>query len=175
MNKRFKTLMLADVFWCFLNGLIAPFITIYFNEFGGFEEVGLSVALFFVIQGLTSLVAGKFLQKFKSRHIIFITQMLEGVRILFFLMVRNIYWVYIIQFFGGLTNGFIEPAYNKLFVKVGKNEKGTSFGNVSALTNISIGVSALIAGVMINFFGYAPIFIIWSITEIIYGVLLFRV
>ncbi len=74
---------------------------------------------------------------------------------------------------GGITQSFIKPAYNELYVQVGEKETGKSFGERSSLVNISLGLSALISGILIEFFGYIPIFIVWGITEIFYGIYIY--
>ncbi len=173
MNDKFKKLTLIDTFWNFMIGLIAPFITIFFNEFGGFDEVGVSVAILLIIKGFTCFLTGRFLNKNNTKKILLISQIAESGRILLFLFAQNIYWVYGIQLIGGVVNGFITPAYSKLFVDVGKEEKGKSFSDRSGIITISMGVSALISGFLINFFGYALIFIIWSIAEFIYGLYIY--
>ena len=173
MNERFKRLMLIESFWNFMYGLAAPFIAIYFNQFGGLEEVGISFAILSVFKGLMSFFAGKVLEKHTARTVLLFGQITESIRILLFIFASNIYFIYLLQFIGGITGGFISPSYFKLYVKVGKDEPGKSFGSSIALSNIAIGSSALISGLMLDYFGYAPMFIFWSIAELIYGLYIY--
>lgn len=169
MHKGFRNLLIIDTFWSFVYGLAAPFITIYFNNFGSIKEVGLSVAIMYIIQGLLCFGAGKVLERIKPKKVLLFSQIAEGLRIFLFVLAKNVYWVYAIQFIGGITRAFITPAYSELLVKVSKKESGMSFGERSGLNMIALGLSALISGVLISYFGYTPIFVMWGFAEIVYG------
>ena len=169
MHTDFKRLTFVDTLWYFVYGLAAPFITIFFNQFGGLEEVGISVAFLYIIKGLVSLFSINWLKKIDIKKVFLISQFFEGIRLIAFIFAKNIYWVYAIQFFGGVTGGFILPAYAKILVKVGNDESDTAFRKRTGYTQIAFGISALVAGFLINYFGYAPIFIAWGLLEIFYG------
>lgn len=173
MDKKFKSLTLIDTFWYFMYGVAAPFITIFFNEFGSLDDVGLSVAILFIVQAFVSLFAGKVLNKIDNKLVLLIGKLFEAFRIFMFLFASNIYWVFALQFIGGITQGFIWPAGDQLFVKISKKVKGTSFGERTFYTNLAMGVSALIAGFLLTLMGYAPMFIIWGISEAIYGIFIY--
>ncbi|MBN1923832.1 MAG: MFS transporter [Nanoarchaeota archaeon] len=173
MDEKFKRLMLIDAFFNFMYGLVAPFLTIYFNEFGGFEEVGFSIAIMYIVKAFVSFGAGRVLKKYNARLVLLISQLLEGIRVFFFLIATNVFWVYGIQFIGGIINGFITPAYDAIFVKVSKKEQDSSFGEMNGVTTMAVGVSALISGVILDYFGYVPMFILWGVSEIIYGIYIY--
>ncbi len=174
MNNKFKKLMLIDAWWEFIYGFIGPFLTIYFNNFGTLEDVGYGVAILFFVQGITSYFASKVLNKNNAKTILLFSQIGEALRAFAFLGVVNVMQVYIIQFIGGITKGFIDPAYNEIFVMVSKKEKGESFGKRSSLFNFAIALSALLSGMLINRFGYTVVFLSWGIMEFIYGAYVYR-
>jgi len=169
MNKDFKRLTFADTFWGFVYGLVAPFLTIYFNNLGDISDVGISVALFYLILGFVSLLSAK-MKSTDYKRIFLIAQIAEGIRIVGFIFANNIYWVYIIQLIGGVTAAFIRPAYSKIFVVAGDDEDDYAFRNRIGIMNIVMGISALIAGFLINIMGYQLMFLIWGIGEVLYGI-----
>ena len=173
MHTDFKRLTFIDTLWYFFFGLAAPFISIYFNQFGGLEEVGISIAFLYIMKGIVSLISINALKTIDIKKVFVSSQIFEGVRLICFIFVNNIYWVYFLQFLGGITGGFILPAYTKILVKIGEDESDTAFRKRTGFTQIALGISALLAGFLINFFGYAPIFIAWGLTEIFYGLYIY--
>lgn len=171
MNKDFQRLTFIDALWNFFNGLVAPFLTIYFNNFGGLNEVGISVALRYGLQGIIPLIFSGFLKKRKSNMKLWflIGQMFESVRVMLFIFASSINDIYIIQMLGGVTYSLIAPAYTKIFVKSGDDEDDDAFRVRAGIINLIIGISALLSGFMINYFGYVPVFAAWAVIEIIYG------
>ena len=173
MHKDIKRLMMINSLYNFFFGLAEPFIVIFFNEFGSIEEVGISVALLLIMQGLVSLFVSKLISRIGAKKIILTTQILESSRIIALILAPNVHFIYLLQVIGGILRGFNEPSYDNLFVNVCKDESSSSIGIYSSFTIISYGASALIGGLIIGAFGYAPVFILWAAQELIYGVYLY--
>jgi hypothetical protein len=171
LNKDFQRLTFIDALWDFFNGLAAPFLTIYFNGFGGLNEVGISVALRYTLQGIIPLLFSKFMKKRKSNMKLWflIGQIFESLRVMLFIFASSINDIYIIQLLGGVTYSLISPAYTKIFVKTGDDEDDDAFRVRSGIINLIIGISALLSGFIINYFGFIPVFASWAIIELIYG------
>ena len=176
MNDDFKKLTFIDSLWFFFNGLIAPFIAIYFNNFGGLEEVGISIALRFLIQGITPLAFSKFLKKRKTsmKKWLLAGQLLESARIILFIFASSINHIYVIQILGGFTYSLISPAYQKIFVLAGSDEDDDAFRVRVGAINLMMGFAALLSGFAITAFGFAPVFLAWAGMEIIYGFFIFK-
>lgn len=172
MNADFKRLTFIECFWSFFNGLIAPFLVIYFNDFGGLDEVGISVAIMYLIQGIVPFIIIKLFKKKKRnmKKLFLLGQSLESLRVLFFIFAKSITHIYIIQLIGGITSSLVMPSYSKIFVNVGDDENDDAFNKQVGFINLSLGISALISGFFINYFGFIPVFILWSATEFIYGI-----
>lgn len=170
MHKDLRNLIKINSFYNFLSGFVEPFIVIFFNEFGSLEEVGISLSLLIIFEGLVSLFASKYLHKLGIKKIILITQIFEALRVLGFIFATNVYHVYLLQILGGLFKGFNSPAYANLFVDVCKDESSKNIGKHSSLVTIMYGISILIGGFMISFFGYKLMFLIWAIQELVYGI-----
>jgi MFS family permease len=173
MHKDLKNLIQINSFYSFLTGFVEPFIVIFFNEFGSLEEVGISVSILMIIQGIISLFSSKYLFKIGIRKIILFTQIFESLRILGFIFAQNVFHIYIIQILGGIIKGFNSPAYANLFVDVCQDESTKSIAQHTSLTTIMYGLSVLAGGFMIGFFGYKIIFLIWAFQELIYGIYVF--
>lgn len=169
VHQDFKNLTYIETIWYFMYGLAGPFLTIYFKEFGGIDEVGISLFAYYIILGISSLISIKYLKKNNIRKVFLLGQIFEGLRIIGFIFAQNIYWVYAIQLIGGLTKSLILPSYNHIYVKAGKDEPVKAFGAMTGYTNIALGASALIAGFLINYFGYTIVLTLWGLNEIIYG------
>jgi hypothetical protein len=172
LNSDFKRLTFMDSVWHFFNGLIAPFLVIYFNDFGGLNEIGISIAIKYLIQGMLPFLIIKIFKKKsknKMKNFLLFGQILESLRIILFIFARNINDIYLIQLLGGITYSFISPSYNQIFVKVCDDESNNAFMKNTGITNLMIGLSALISGFFINYFGFVPVFIAWSVIELIYG------
>ncbi|MFA5333211.1 MAG: MFS transporter [Candidatus Nanoarchaeia archaeon] len=169
MHKDLRNLIKINSFYNFLSGFVEPFIVIFFNEFGSLEEVGISLSLIIIFEGLVSLFTSKYLHKLGIKRIILITQIFESLRVLGFIFAQNVYHVYLLQILGGLFKGFNTPAYTNLFVDVCKDESSKSIGKYSSLTTIVYGISVLIGGFMIGFFGYKIMFMVWALQELFYG------
>lgn len=173
MHKDIRNLILINSFYNFFYGLVEPFIAIYFNQFGDISEVGISIAMLYIMQGLISLFTSQIISKIGARKIVLFAQIFEGLRIFGYIFAQNIYWVYTLQIIGGIIQGFNQPAYSNLFVDVCRDESSKSVGLHSSIVTLSYGVSALLAGFLINAFGYAPVFFMWGVQEIIYGVYIY--
>jgi len=170
MHKDLKNLIKINSFYNFLSGFVEAFIIIFFNKFGNLEEVGISLSLLIIFEGLISLFTSKHLHKLGIKKIILITQIFESLRVLGFIFAQNVYHVYLLQILGGIIKGFNTPAYTNLFVDVCKDESSNSIGKHSSITTIMYGISVLIGGFMISFFGYKIMFIVWAIQELVYGI-----
>lgn len=175
MNEDFKRLTFIDAFWNFFNGLAAPFLTIYFNQFGGLDSVGISVAARYLIQGALPLIFAGFFKGRKSnmKKWFLIGQLLESIRVIMFIFATNINQIYIIQMIGGVTYSFISPGYSKIFVTAGNDENDDAFRKRVGIINLLVGLSALGSGFLINYFGFVPVFVAWAITELIYGLYIY--
>ncbi|PIU61068.1 hypothetical protein COX58_00620 [archaeon CG_4_10_14_0_2_um_filter_Archaea_38_6] len=170
IHEDWNRLTLIDGFQSFFNGIVAPFLTIYFNNFGGLEAVGISVAALYIIKGLVSWGSSKVLNHRDMKKVFLFGQIFEGIRVVLFIFVQNIQGIIALQLIGGITGGLIVPAYNKLYVKVASDEPDNAYRYKTAVTNFSIGSSAIIAGFLINYLGYEIAFIAWGVTEIVYGI-----
>lgn len=169
MHKDLKNLIKANSFYNFLSGFVEPFIVIFFNNFGSLEEVGISLALLIIFEGLVSLFTSKYLDRIGIKKIILITQIMESLRVLGFIFAQNVWHVYLLQILGGMFKGFNSPAYSNLFVDVCEDESSKNIGKHSSFTTIMYGISILIGGYMISFFGYQLMFLVWAIQELVYG------
>jgi len=69
-----------------------------------------------------------------------------------------------------MFKGFNSPAYTNLFVDVCKDESSKNIGKHSGLTTIMYGLSVLLGGFMLSFFGYRLMFAVWAFQELIYGI-----
>lgn len=170
MHKDLKNLIKINSFYSFLSGFVEPFIVIFFNGFGGLSEVGISVSILMIIQGIISLFSSKYLYKIGIRKIILFTQIFESIRIIGFIFAQNVFHIYIIQLVGGIIKGFNTPAYSNLFVDVCQDESTKSIAQHSSITTIIYGISVLMGGFVIGLFGYKIIFMVWAITELFYGI-----
>jgi hypothetical protein len=175
MNKDFQRLTFIDSMWFFFSGLMAPFLTIYFNGFGGLNEVGISVALRYCIQGIIPLIFSRIFKKRQTnmKKWFLIGQTLESARVALFIFASSMNDIYIIQLLGGITYSFISPAYQKIFVSTGNDEDDDAFRVRVGVVNLFLGLSALVSGFAINYFGFAPVFIAWSAMELFYGLFIY--
>lgn len=170
MHRDLKNLITINSFYYLLSGFVEPFIVIFFNKFGSLEEVGISLSLLMIFQGVVSLFASKYLKKIGIKKIILITQIFEALRITGFIFAQNVFHVYFLQILGGMVKGFNTPAYSNLFVDVCKDESSKSIGEHSSFTTIIYGISILIGGFLIGYFGYSLVFMIWAAQELVYGI-----
>lgn len=175
MHNATKRLIFINSIYYLFYGLIEPFMVIYFNDFGSIESVGISIAILCIMQGLISLFVSKILSKIDARLVVSLTSVGEGIRTFGFIFAPNVYFVYLLQFFGGILEGFRMPAYDSLFVKICKDESDTNIGTHTSVTTLIYGLSALVSGFIINMFSYTPIFIIWGLQEIFYGIYIYFV
>ena len=89
MNEDFKRLTFIDSIWWFIYYLIAPFLSIYFNNLGGLDDVGISVGLLLIMQGLVSIISAKFVKIKSMKKIFLVGQVFEGLRILLFVFASS--------------------------------------------------------------------------------------
>ncbi|VVB74623.1 Multidrug resistance protein MdtG [Candidatus Tiddalikarchaeum anstoanum] len=173
MSKDLRNLVLINSFYNFFYGLAEPFITIFFNKFGDLSEVGISIAILYIVQGVISYFVSNYINVLGPKRVVLISQIFESVRVFGFIFAQNVYWVYGLQILGGIIQGFNTPAYMSVYVNVCRDESDKSVGIHSSIPTIAYGVSALIAGFMIDMFGYVPIFILWGLQELFYGLYIY--
>lgn len=173
MHSDMKNLLKLNVFYNFFIGFAQPFIAIFFNNFGSLEEVGIAVAIMYILEGLVSFLTSNLFSKYSAKLIVLVSQLADGLRIFGFLFVQDVYGVYVLQMLGGIIRGFNTPAYSNVYVDVCSDESSKSIGKQDSVPTMAYGFSTLLSGFIIGTFGYAPVFIIWAVQEIIYGLIIY--
>ncbi|MBI4087277.1 MAG: MFS transporter [Candidatus Liptonbacteria bacterium] len=160
-------LLLATSYIGFLTvGLFGPIYAIFVKKIGGdILEAGASYGLFAIVSGIMILTLGRttFFQK-NLRLLVVIGFGLFTVGDLAYLFIQNPPQLFILQIFLGISEGFLEPAWDGLFSANLTEEQSVRFWAIWAGgKDIAMGAGALAGGALVAAYSFTALFILLAL------------
>ena len=161
MKKGLKILLAADGFILFAFGLLAPIYAIFVEHIGGdILDAGFAYAIYSFVLGVALYFICKWEnhQKHKEKLVI-LSYFLYAVGALGYIFVANRYHLFIVQAVLGIAEAVNSPVFDGLFSKfLDKGKSVYEWGMYASLKNIAGGISAILGGVLVLYFGFKGLF-----------------
>lgn len=162
MNAELKILNTASAFSVFAAGLFAPFYAVFIEEIGGGALVaGGSYSVYAIAAGLLILASSRIEDKIvDTEKLVVIGYMLSTVGFFGYLLVENPVQMFAVQAVVGFATAIHSPAFDETYSKnLDEGRYAYEWGVWESMYWITSGVSAIIAGYIIQSYGFSTLFV----------------
>lgn len=174
-NIVIKSLIASDIFILSGFGLVTPIFGLFIvdNIAGAsLEVVGMAATIYLFTRSLGQIPLSFVIDKIKGEKddfmFMFIGSLVTSLVPLFYVFITDIWQLYLIQGFYGISQAATYPSWYALFTRhVDKDKEGREWGTYSTLVDLGGATVAGIGGYLSYHFGFVPIFIIVSIMSFI--------
>lgn len=163
INKSLKTLLLLNVFFIFGATLLGPLYAVFVKEIGGdILTIGWSFAAYMFALGLCSYFTGYLGDKIKEKeYLLAIGYLLRAIGFFGYIFIQFPVHLLFVQLILGLGEAFGNPSFKAIFsLHLDKKKYCTEWGIWDALYSTTVGISAIIGAIVINIWGFTPLFLI---------------
>ena len=172
MNKTLKLLITADIFLFTGLGLIAPILAVYINDSlvgGSLLAAGIASTLYMLTKAVLQVPISKLVDKYDHRRMFVISgYVLIALVPFFYIVMNNIYQLFVIQIMYGVGAAVAFPAWWSLFsTHVEKHHEGYDWSVYSSLVMVETALSASIGAGMAQYLGFKLTFLLVGIFPII--------
>ena len=170
VNRVVKHLVLSDFLLNFAFGLLAPIFAIFILkniESSSLRVVGLATTFYCIARTLTTVPLSKFMDRTDGERDEFYF-MVTGTFImssipLFFLLAKEPWHIYLIQFISGLSASMAVPSWRILFTDhLDHGSTGYEWSLEDIAIGTSVGISAYLGSLLADKFGFPVVFIFVS-------------
>lgn len=162
-------------------GLIEPVFSIFIIEHiagATLVTVGFSAAIYWITKSIMQIPIANFLDRIRNEKVAFLAVIagltLGGITAFLFMLIREPWQLYLLQFVHSVAFGLYIPAWSGLFAKhLDKDHFSLDFSLDSTAVGIAAGISGMVGGILANWFGFPIVFIFAGLlTFVAAGVLL---
>ena len=168
-NKALKILLAVNAATLFAGAMIAPIYAMYVEKIGGdLLDASLTSAIFSLVAGAVSLIAGRYSDKTKNNELIVaLGYFVLGVGYFFYTLVDSILSLFAVQVFIGIGFAISSPPYDALYSKhVDGHKSGTQWAGWESMAFITTAVGAVAGGLIATEFGFQSVFVIMSVLSL---------
>jgi len=157
-------------------GLFGPFYLIFINKIGGnIENFGIAVGLVVLSGALTSLIVGKYSDKFGRKPFLIFGGYASAIVVFLYTIIGSLWQLYLLQIFSGLIAALFETSEAAFLGDMTEKEKrGADIGKYDALVGISEAIAIFAGGFLVGQFGFEIVFYIVAIIFIISTTIMFK-
>ena len=159
-NKIIRVLLLAEGFYLFAGGLLGPIWAVYVEEIGGdILDASGAFGAFMLTAALVTYILGRIedRNRYKAKFVI-LGYLMGAVGFTGYLFVTNPLTLFGVQAILGITVAVKDPAYDGLYSKFAKKHLTLAWGEWEAMDYLTAGLSAIIGGLIANYFGFRFLF-----------------
>lgn len=170
MNTELKILNSASAFSVFAAGLFAPFYAVFVKEIGGSAFIaGSSYSIYAVVAGLLIFASSKLEDKaVDTQKLVVISYMLSTVAFFGYLFVESPLQMFAVQGVVGLATAVRSPAFDEVYTEnLDEGRYAYEWGIWESMYWIVSGISAIIAGYIIQSFSFELLFLIMGSMSLI--------
>lgn len=176
-----KYFILADLALLAGWGLIEPVFAVFIlNRIQGATLItlGISAAVYWITKSIMQIPIAIFLDKTSGERddFIFLVSglILAGLTAISFLFITRPWQLFLVQLLHALAFAFYVPAWSGIFSRhLDKNHQSLDFTLDSAVIGIASGITGLLSGILVTWFGYTTIFIIAGIFCFVSSIVVF--
>ncbi len=162
MKKILKYLVFVDAFVIFAAALFVPVYALFVEELGGTAlAAGGAWAAFTFTMGIFMFFISKWEDHVKHQEKILVGSYgLMAVSAFFLIFVNQIWQLFLVQGLLGIAEAFNRPVFEGIYSKhLDKGKFISQWGVWSGLGAMFSGIAAIIGGIIVNFFGFRPLFV----------------
>lgn len=180
-NGVVKRFIMADLMLWAGWGLIAPVFAIFvLDQVRGATVVtlGIVAALYWILKSIIQIPIALAIDRTPSEKddylVLVISLMLGGLTAFSFILVREVWQLYLVEALHAVSFGLYIPAWSGIFARhLDKSHRALEFSLDSAAVGIAMGITGLIGGVIVQNFGFSAIFFIASLLCFISAIIIF--
>jgi predicted MFS family arabinose efflux permease len=178
LNKSLRILIITNATIWFVVGMFAPFYAVFVEHVidANIAFAGFSWAIFSIIAGVLTLLFSNWELRVREQELLLaLGYVTHGVVFLSYAFMDSIPQLLFTQVLWGIAYAIQVPAFDALYSA--HTESGQSIGEWAeweGIAAISIGVAALIGGVLIQSFGYSVVFFTMSLISFGLGVFIWQ-
>lgn len=165
MNLKLKLLLYASIFSNFSGQLLGPIYALFVADLGGsIVTVGLSWAVFKIVQSLLTIFFGKIEDiKHNKEKFMFYGFIILTITNLLFIFIETPLHLYLLQALFGIGMAIVNPAWEALYsLTLDKGRESSEWSYWNASIGFSMGIAALIGGLIVNNYGFSVLFILMA-------------
>lgn len=160
-KRNLVVLNMMTLIWSLVSGLVGPYYVIYVKQLvSGSEKLGLLFSITLIFQSLTSYSIGRLSDNSGRRKpFLFAVALIEVLVFFLYTQVTQIYQVYILLAFMGISNGIFNTIANSFIGDLTKKvERGRAVGNFHGLISISSLAGLQVSDFMVAAYGIKSLF-----------------
>ena len=164
-NRATKILLSTGTIALVAIAMLGPFYTIFVEKIGGnLLAASLTVAVFAVAAGVTTIIAGRYTNGVKEDELVVVLgYALMGLGFIFYIFVDSLFTLCLVQILIGIGGAIYAPAFEKLYTKHVKNCRVRHiWGAGRAMDYFSVAVGAVIGSLIVTHLGFEVLFILMA-------------
>ena len=174
-NKIIRTLILSDVFILSGFGLISPILAVFFTDQiqgGSVGVAGFASTIFLLVKSALILPIARFLDCTKGEkddfYVMICGSVLTSIVPFSYLVIKTPLAVYAVQMLYGLGEALSYPSWLAIFTRhIGRRKTSFTWGLYYMLTNAFGAMTAGIGGVLANYLGFKPLFVLVGVMSLV--------
>lgn len=163
--RALRILLSTNAMILLAGAMIGPIYAIYVEKIGGdLLDASLTVGIFALTAGITTLIAGRYADKIKENELIVVFgYFMMGIGFLLYIFVNSILFLFIVQALIGFSEAIYAPAFDALYSKhLSWRKAGREWGAWESMNYFTGAIGAGVGGLIASFFGFNIIFIIMA-------------
>lgn len=180
-NGVVKRFIAADLILWAGWGLIAPVFAVFvLGQVEGATVVtlGIAAALYWILKSIIQIPVALAIDRTPNEKddylILVISLMLGGLTAFSFILVREVWQLYLVQSLQAVSFALYIPAWSGIFARhLDKRHRALEFSLDSSAVGVAMGVMGLLGGIIVQYFGFAAIFFIASLLCFVSAVIIF--
>lgn len=164
-NKALRILLITNGLILLSGAMFGPIYALFVEEIGGdLLSAGLTGGIFALAAGLTTLVAGRYADKFKrDEYIVAGGYALLGIGFLLYTAVHSLLFLFAVQILIGFAEAMYSPAFDALYSRhITKKKAGREWGAWESMNYFSAALGAALGGVVASFLGFSALFVMMA-------------
>jgi len=177
LNKSLRILVTINAALVFVMGMFGPFYAVFVERLGGdIRLIGLSWALYAIVAGILMIFFSRWELRVKEQELLLsLGYFLMSAAFLSYAFMNNIPQLIMTQVLLGIAVAVATPVMDSLYTAHTTREEAIAqWGGRDGFSAIASGVAALIAGVLIQGFGYGTIFMLMAVIMAFLGIYVWR-
>lgn len=173
LNKSLRILVWTNSIMVLVIGLFAPFYAVFVQSIGGsIAFAGLSWAILSIVAGGLIFLFANWELKVKEQELLLATgYIIRGVVFLSYAFMGTLTQLIVTQVLWGVATALGTPAFDSVYsAHTTREDSIVQWGGWEGIAAIATGAAALIGGIIIQTFGYPPVFIIMALISATLGV-----
>lgn len=180
-NDVIKRFIIADLVWLAGWGLISPVFAVFIlGQVRGATVItlGIGAALYWVLKSIVQIPVALTIDRTSSERddylVLVISLILAGLTAFSFILVREVWQLYVVQALQAVSFGLYIPSYSAIFARhLDKKHRALEFSVDSAAVGIATGIAGLVGSVIVKEWGFDPLFFITAVLSFAAAIIIF--